>query len=99
MYETDELIVTSNLSFTLSKDTVEVDDGEYRVAPLQEECDDGHLHQVAADVNVVNLYVFQLLRELRLLLHIASLLLTSSLTHFLANVIHMILTHRVVIFE
>lgn len=93
MNEADELILA------VSKDTAKVKNGKYREDELGEEGNDGHRHEVLADIEMVALHMLQLLRELCLLLHVARFLFASPIPHFLANVIDSILIHRVVLLE
>ena len=93
MHEANQLILA------IPEGAPEVDDAEDTEAKFEKEGEDGHLHQVLADLDVVGLNIFQLLGELRLLLHVSSLLLATSITHLLPNIIHMILVHWIVMFE
>lgn len=93
MNEANELVVA------VAEDAAEVDDAEDGEDPLEEEGEDGHLHQIFADLNVIRLNVLQLLRELRLLLHVACLFFAASVAHFLAHVVHVVLVRWVIVSE
>lgn len=51
MNEADELILA------IAEYAAKVDDAEDGEAPFEEECEDGHLHQIFADLDMVRLNV------------------------------------------
>ena len=93
MNEANELVLA------VAEDATEVNDAEDGEHPLEEEGKDGHLHQIFADLDVIRLNVLQLLRELRLLLHVACLFFATSIAHFLAHIVHVVLVCWVIVSE
>lgn len=48
---------------------------------------------------MVQLHVLQLLRELRLLLHVTGFFFTTPIPHLLPNIINMVLRERIIVLE
>lgn len=90
---------TDELVFAVSEDTSPVDNRKYGEDPLSEEGDNRHGHQVDADFQMVALHVLQLLGELCLFLHVASLFFASPIPHFLTNIVDSVLAERIIILE
>ena len=90
---------TDELVFAVSEDTSPVDNRKYVEDPLSEEGNDRHCHQIDADFQMVALHMLQLLGELSLFLHVASLFFASPIPHFLTNVVDSVLAERIIILE
>ena len=89
----------NQLVLAVTEDAAEVEYAKDRKDPLNKEGEYSHAHQARANVQVVLLDLLQLVGELGLLLHVASLLFTATVAHLLPSIIHVILIHRVIVPE
>ena len=93
MYEANKLVLA------VAEDAAPVNNWKDGEDPLSEEGNDCHFHEIHANYQMVVLNIFQLFRELGLLLHVASLFFATSVSHFLADVIHTILAEWISLLE